>query len=190
MESAPARAIRRVQAAVPAAVGKVGVQALTITALAEAAHEAEATVREVTPDDVNAHVLVAYARLAEVALGEFRDGLEIGGHPRHAFRSGVGRLLEHLARDPDAAHFCVVGTLFATRPVLLLRDCYRRRYVRAVAARRGAEGPELEDELVVGALFYTIARLLELDEGHRLPHHLDEVLDATDAFRPAPLPVE
>jgi hypothetical protein len=130
-----------------------------------------------------------YTVMSDHVFAECRAAFDAAASWREGLAAALGCVLGKLAADPAMAQLLFVEAL--EDPELQHLSARRRRsHVDLLAgeyqrhAARGEELPELQFELLAGALFRGIAAAVHDGRVHELPEMLDEILAAADVFQP------
>jgi hypothetical protein len=174
-------------AAVLMAAGREVTLADLAAAAGIAASQADGHCREGAPRVV----ADAYRRASSQLFGEYEASLRLAGSWPDKVATSLRRLLRRLADEPALAHLCFVAPTCGDEELRDIREAFRTRYIRLLeeehARHLDAAGPPLPNlqlELMVGAVFRTISGLVEDGRAPELPALLEDVTGAAQVFEP------
>jgi AcrR family transcriptional regulator len=182
----------RLRAAAAPAVLVTGGAAVTIGDLAAAAGVPASTAAGHCPEGAAAVVADAYRRAAGELFGEYAASLRMADSWPEKLGAALQQLLRRLADEPAVAHLCFVAPVTGDEQLREIREAFRARYVELLATEqdRGFDVdeeellPELQLELMVGAIFRTIGALVAEGRAPELPALLEDVAFSAQVFEP------
>ena len=182
----------RLRAAAAPAVLMTGGAAVTIGDLAAAAGVPASTAAGHCPEGAAAVVADAYRRAAGELFVEYAASFRMADSWPEKLGAALQRLLRRLADEPAVAHLCFVAPAGGDEQLREIREAFRGRYVELLATEqdRGLDAdeeellPELQLELMVGAIFRTIGALVAEGRAPELPALLEDVTFSAQVFEP------
>jgi hypothetical protein len=132
----------------------------------------------------------AYRRAAGELFGEYAASLRLADSWPDKLTASLRRLLRRLAEEPAMAHLCFVAPTSGDEELRDIREAFRTRYIRLLEDEQARDPdprpplPRLQLELMVGAVFRTIADLVYDGRAPELPALLEDVAGAAQVFEP------
>jgi hypothetical protein len=132
----------------------------------------------------------AYRRAAGELFGEYAASFRLADSWPDKLATSLRRLLRRLAEEPAMAHLCFVAPTCGDEELREIREAFRKRYIRLLEAEQARDPdprpplPGLQLELMVGAVFRTIADLVYEGRAPELPALLEDVAGAAQVFEP------
>jgi hypothetical protein len=142
------------------------------------------------PEGAARVVANAYRREAGVLFGEYAASFQLADSWPDKLGAALQRLLRRLAEEPAVAHLCFVAPVRGDEELREIREAFRQRYVELLATEQDRHAddvellPELQLELMVGAVFSTIGALVAAGRAPELPAMLEEIAGAAQVFEP------
>jgi hypothetical protein len=179
----------RLREAAAPAVLMAGSGEITLADLAAAAGIPASRAEGHCPEGTAQVLADAYSRASSELFGAYAASFRLGASWPEKLTASLQRLLRRLAEEPAVAHLCFIAPTAADGRVGEIRQAFRERYVRLLATEQdrhvpGELLPELQLELMVGAVFRTIGVLVYDGRAPELPALLDEVAGAAQVFEP------
>jgi hypothetical protein len=181
---------RRLRDAAASAVLLADGGQVTLEHLAAAAGVGAAHALGHCPEGAARVVADAYRRAATELFGEYAASLRTADPWPEKLTASLQRLLYRLAAEPAVAHLCFVAPVASGDEQLrAIRETFRGRYVALLEVEqdRHAEAdplPNLQLELMVGAVFRTISGFVGDGRAPELPTLLEDVAGAAQVFEP------
>jgi hypothetical protein len=173
----------RLRAAAAPAVLMAGSAEVTLADLAAAAGVPASAADGHCPEGAAAVVAGAYRRASDELFSEYAASFLLA--------DSWSDMLRRLADEPAVAHLCFVAPTTGDERLRELREALRARYVALLAAEQDAQLddeeellPELQLELMVGAIFRTIGLLVAEGRAPELPALLGDVAFSAQVFEP------
>jgi hypothetical protein len=181
----------RLRAAAAPAVLMTGGAAVTIADLAAAAGVPASVAVGHCPEGAASVVADAYRRAAGELFGEYAASFRLADSWPEKLGAALQRMLRRLAEEPAVAHLCFVAPIGGDEQLRDIREAFRARYVELLATEQGRHLdedderlPELQLELMVGAVFRTIGTLVAEGRAPELPAMLEDVAFSAQVFEP------
>ncbi|HWI72531.1 MAG TPA: hypothetical protein VNT55_11280 [Baekduia sp.] len=181
----------RLRAAAAPAVLMTGGTAVTIADLAAAAGVPASTAAGHCPEGAAAVVADAYRRASGELFVEYAASFRLADSWPEKLGAALQRMLRRLADEPAVAHLCFVAPVTGDEQLREIREAFRARYVELLATEQDRELgheeellPELQLELMVGAIFRTIGALVAEGRAPELPALLEDVAFSAQVFEP------
>jgi AcrR family transcriptional regulator len=180
----------RLRAAAAPAVLLAGVEKVSLSDLAMAAGVPASAASGHCPEGAAAVVAEAYRRAADELFAEYVASFRRAESWPEKLDSGLQRLLRRLAAEPAVAHMVFVAPL-ADEELREIREAFRACYVELLAAEQERHLdddeellPDLALEMMVGAVFRTIASFVAEGRAPELPALLEDVTFSAAVFEP------
>lgn len=181
----------RLRAAAAPAVLMAGDARVTMSDLAAAAGVPASTASGHCPEGAAAVVADAYRRASGELFGEYAASFRMADSWPEKLGSALQRMLRRLAEEPAVAHLCFVAPMAGDEELRDIREAFRSRYVDLLATEQDRHLddeeqllPELQLEMMVGAIFRTIASLVSEGRAPELPALLEDVAFSAAVFEP------
>jgi hypothetical protein len=181
----------RLRAAAAPAVLLAGESKVTLSHLAAAAGVPASTAAGHCPEGASAVVAEAYRRAAGDLFVEYAASFRMAESWPEKLGTALQRLLRRLAAEPAVAHLCFVAPMGGDEELREIREAFRARYVDLLATEQDRHLddeeellPELQLEMMVGAVFRTIASLVADGRAPELPALLEDVAFTAAVFEP------
>jgi hypothetical protein len=180
----------RLRDAVAGAVLMRGGGAVTLADLAAVAGVSVSHAEGHCPEGAAGAVAGAYRRAAGELYAAYAESFQLPGTWSQKFRAALARVLGRLAEEPAVAHLCILAPFSGDAELRAIREGYRSRYVELVTAeQRRLVGeveplPELQLELMFGAMFHTIGVVVAEGRAPELPAMIEEIAGAAQVFEP------
>ncbi|MCW2983794.1 MAG: hypothetical protein JWR63_1364 [Conexibacter sp.] len=181
----------RLRAAAAPAVLMTGGADVTIADLAAAAGVPASVAAGHCPEGAASVVADAYRRAAGELFGEYAASFRLADSWPEKLGAALQRMLRRLAEEPAVAHLCFVAPAGGDEQLRDIREAFRARYVELLATEQGRHLdddeellPELQLELMVGAVFRTIGALVAEGRAPELPTMLEDVTFSAQVFEP------
>ena len=181
----------RLRGAAAPAVLMTGGAGVTLADLAAAAGVPPSAAEGHCPEGAGAVVADAYRRASNELFGEYAASFRLGGSWPEQLVAALERMLRRLADEPAVAHLCFVAPTTGDERLREIREGFRARYVDLLAIEQGRHLgdeddvlPELQLELMVGAVFRTIGLLVAEGRAPELPALLEDVAFSAQVFEP------
>jgi hypothetical protein len=179
-------------AAAPAALMAGGAD-VTMAHLAAAAGVPPSMAAGHCPEGAATVVADAYRRASGELFGEYAASFRLADSWPEKLGAALERLLRRLAAEPAVAHLCFVAPNGGDERLREIREAFRGRYVELLSSEQGLYSddddeedqlPELQLELMVGAVFRTIGALVAEGRAPELPAMLEDVAFSAQVFEP------
>jgi hypothetical protein len=181
----------RLRAAAAPAVLMTGSADVTLADLAAAAGVPSSVAEGHCPEGAGAVVAVAYRRASDELFAEYAASFRLADSWPEKLVAALERMLRRLADEPAVAHLCFVAPTMGDERLREIREGFRERYVELLAAEQDRHLddeddllPDLQLELMVGAVFRTIGLLVAEGRAPELPALLEDVAFSAQVFEP------
>jgi hypothetical protein len=181
----------RLRAAAAPAVLMAGEARVTIEHLAAAAGVPASAAVGHCPEGAASVVADAYRRAAGELFVEYAASFRMAEPWPETLASALSRMLRRLADEPAVAHLCFVTPMAGGEELRELREAFRARYVQLLASEQDRHLddeeellPDLQLEMMVGAVFRTIGSLVADGRTPELPALLEDVAFSAAVFEP------
>lgn len=181
----------RLRAAAAPAVLMAGDTKVTMVHLAAAAGVPASTAAGHCPEGASAVIAEAYRRAAGELFVEYAASFRMAESWPEMLGAALERMLRRLAAEPAVAHLCFVAPMAGDEELREIREAFRARYVELLATEQDRHLddeedllPELQLEMMVGAIFRTIATLVADGRAPELPALLEDVAFSAAVFEP------
>jgi hypothetical protein len=179
------------RAAAAPAVLMTGGADVTLADLAAAAGVPASVAEGHCPEGAASVVVDAYRQASDELFGEYAASFLLADSWSEKLGAGLQRMLRRLADEPAVAHLCFVAPAGGDERLCEIREAFRARYVELLATEQGRHLadeeellPELQLELMVGAVFRTIGLLVAEGRAPELPALLEDVAFSAQVFEP------
>jgi hypothetical protein len=176
-------------AAAPAALMAGGAD-VTMAHLAAAAGVPPSMAAGHCPEGAATVVADAYRHASGELFGEYAASFRLADSWPDKLGAALERLLRRLADEPAVAHLCFVAPNGGDERLREIREAFRGLYVELLSSEQldldddEDPLPELQLELMVGAVFRTIAALVAEGRAPELPALLEDVAFSAQVFEP------
>jgi hypothetical protein len=180
----------RLRGATAGAVLLRGAGEVTLADLAAVAGVSVSHAEGHCPEGAASAVAGAYCRAAGELYEAYAESFQMPGSWSQKLTAALARVLDRLAEEPAVAHLCLVAPFSGDTELRAIREGYRSRYIELVAAeQRRLVGeveplPELQLELMFGAMFHTIGVVVADGRAPELPAMIEEIAGAAQVFEP------
>lgn len=181
----------RLRAAAAPAVLMAGDAKVTMSHLAAAAGVPSSTASGHCPEGAAAVVADAYRRAAGELFVEYAASFRMAESWPEKLGAALQRMLRRLADEPAVAHLCFVTPMAGDEELREIREAFRARYVELLATEQDRHLddeeellPDLQLEMMVGAVFRTIGTLVAEGRAPELPALLEDVAFSAAVFEP------
>lgn len=181
----------RLRAAAAPAVLMAGDARVTMSHLAAAAGVPASAAAGHCPEGAATVVADAYRRASGELFVEYAASFRMAASWPEKLGAALQRLLRRLADEPAVAHLCFVAPMSGDEELREIREAFRARCVGLLATEQDRHLddeeellPDLQLEMMVGAVFRTISSLVGEGRAPELPALLEDVAFSAAVFEP------